>query len=78
MKATYNKENKIYTDKVSNQLLNGGSIVEDKHIQLDQDKSLYHLDLILRTNDQGKYVAFDLFDNEKQEIIFTKKLKEVA
>jgi hypothetical protein len=52
--------------------------MEDRHIQLDQDKSLYHLDLILRTNDQGKYVSFDLFDTEKQEIIFTKKLKEVA
>jgi hypothetical protein len=52
--------------------------MEDRHIQLDQDKSLYHIDLILRTNDQGKYVAFDLFDTEKQEIIFTKKLKEVA
>ena len=51
--------------------------MEDRHIQLDQDKSLYHLDLILRTNDQGQYVSFDLFDIEKQEIIFTKKLKEV-
>jgi len=55
-----------------------GITMEDRHIQLDQDKSLYHIDLILRTNDQGKYVAFDLFDTEKQEIIFTKKLKEVA
>ena len=51
--------------------------MEDRHIQLDQDKSLYHLDLILRTNDQGQYVSFGLFDIEKQEIIFTKKLKEV-
>jgi hypothetical protein len=51
--------------------------MEDKHIQLDQDKSLYHIDLILRTNDKGnKYVAFDLFDTKKQEIIFTKKLRE--
>ena len=50
--------------------------MEDRHIQLDQDKSLYHLDLILRTNDKGKYVAFDLFNNDKQEIIFTKKLTE--
>jgi len=50
--------------------------MEDRHIQLDQDKSLYHIDLILRTNDRGKYVAFDLFDTKKQEIIFTKKLKD--
>lgn len=50
--------------------------MEDKHIQLDQDKILYHIDLILRTNDKGKYVAFDLFDTKKQEIIFTKKLTE--
>ncbi len=51
--------------------------MEDKHIQLDQDKSLYHIDLILRTNDKGnKYVAFDLWDADKQEIIFTKKLTE--
>ena len=48
--------------------------MEDRHIQLDQHESLYHLDLILRTNDQGKYVAFDLFDNDKQQIIFTKKI----
>ena len=32
MKATYNKENKIYTDKVSNQLLNGGSVMKKKYI----------------------------------------------
>ena len=51
--------------------------MEDRHIQLDQHESLYHLDLILRTNDQGKYVAFDLFDNHKQEIIFTNRI-EVA
>jgi hypothetical protein len=50
--------------------------MEDKHIQLDQHESLYHLDLILRTDDQGKVVAFDLFDNDKQKIIFTKKLKK--
>jgi hypothetical protein len=50
--------------------------MEDRHIQLDQDKSLYHIDLILRTDDNGKYVAFDLFDINKQEIIFTKKLEE--
>ena len=50
--------------------------MEDRHIQLDQDKTLYHLDLVLRTNDQGEYVAFDLFDTIKQEIIFTKKLTE--
>jgi hypothetical protein len=48
---------------------------QDKHIQLDQDKSLYHIDLILRTNDKGnKYIAFDLWDTKKQEIIFIKKL----
>jgi len=52
-------------------------LMEDRHIQLDQHESLYHLDLILRTNDQGKYVAFDLFDNNKQQIIFTNKI-EVA
>jgi hypothetical protein len=51
---------------------------EDRHIQLDQDECLYHIDLILRTNDNGEYVAFDLFDINKQEIIFTKKLKEVT
>jgi len=51
--------------------------MEDRHIQLDQDKSLYHIDLILRTDDNGKYVSFDLFDINKQEIIFTKKLEEV-
>ena len=51
--------------------------MEDKHIQLDQDKSLYHIDLILRANDKGnKYVDFDLWDTDKQEIIFTKKLTE--
>jgi len=50
--------------------------MEDRHIQLDQDKSLYHIDLILRTDDNGKYIAFDLFDTNKQEIIFTKKLEE--
>lgn len=32
MKATYNKENKIYTDKVSNQLLNGDSVMKKKYI----------------------------------------------
>ena len=53
-----------------------GSVMEDRHIQLDQHESLYHIDLILRTNDQGKYVAFDLFDNNKQEIIFTKRIRD--
>lgn len=28
MTTTYNKKNKIYTDKVSNQLLNGGGVMK--------------------------------------------------
>ena len=50
--------------------------MEDRHFQLDQDKSLYHLDLILRTDDKGNYVAFDLFDNDKQQIIFTNTINK--
>ena len=51
--------------------------MEDKHIQLDQNECLYNYDLILRTNDaKTKYVAFDIFDYKKQEIIFTKKIKD--
>jgi len=32
MTTTYNKKNKIYTDKVSNQLLNGDSVMKKKYI----------------------------------------------
>ena len=56
-------------------LLNYKQILEDKHIQLTQDKSLYDYDLILRTNDEGsKYTSFDIFNYKKQKIIFTYEL----
>ena len=49
--------------------------LEDRHIQLIQDKSLYDYDLILRTNDVGnKYTSFDIFDYKNQKIIFTYEL----
>ena len=55
--------------------LNYKQILEDKHIQLTQDKSLYDYDLILRTNDEGsKYTSFDIFNYKKQKIIFTYEL----
>ena len=51
--------------------------LEDKHIQLTMDKSLMNYDLILRTNDNGtKYIAFDIFDYDKQQIIKTIKINE--
>jgi len=53
--------------------------MEDKHIQLTQDISLYDYDLILRVNDdRTEYISFDIFDNKKQEYIFSNKLKDVA
>ena len=52
-------------------------MLEDKHIQLTMDKSLMNYDLILRTNDNGtKYIAFDIFDYDKQQIIKTIKINE--
>jgi len=50
--------------------------MEDKHFQLDQDKSLYHLDLILRTYEYENYIAFDLFNNEEQKMIFINTLNK--
>ena len=51
--------------------------MEDTHIQLDQDLSLYNFDLILRVNDdKTKYVSFDIFDNKNQKTIFTHKLEQ--
>jgi hypothetical protein len=52
-------------------------MLEDRHIQLNQEKCLYDYDLILRTNDaKTKYVAFDIFDYKNQKIILTKTLEE--
>lgn len=50
--------------------------MEDKHFQLDQDKSLYHLNLILRTYEYENYIAFDLFNNEEQKMIFINTLNK--
>lgn len=51
--------------------------LEDKHIQLTLDKSLMNYDLILRANDKGtKYIAFDIFDYDNQQIIKTIKMKK--
>jgi len=52
-------------------------MLEDKHIQLNQDKCLYDFDLIIRTNDdRTKYVSFDIFDYKNQKIILTKKVED--
>jgi len=52
-------------------------MLEDKHIQLTMDKSLMNYDLILRTNNnRTKYIAFDIFDYDKQQIIKTIKINE--
>ena len=46
-------------------------MIEDKHIQINQD-----FDLILRVNDEGtKYVAYDIFDYTNQKIVLTEKIK---
>lgn len=50
--------------------------LEDRHIQLNQDKCLYDFDLILRTNDdKTKYVAFDIYDYKNNKTIFTKQIE---
>ena len=50
--------------------------LEDRHIQLNQDKCLYDYDLILRTNDdKTKYVAFDIYDYKNNKTILTQKLE---
>ena len=52
-------------------------MLEDRHVQLNQDECLCDYDLILRTNDdKTKYVAFDIFDYKNQKIILTKKLED--
>ena len=57
--------------------MKGETMLEDKHIQLTMDKSLMNYDLILRTNNNGtKYIAFDIFDYDKQQIIKTIKINE--
>lgn len=50
--------------------------LEDRHIQLNQDKCLYDYDLILRTNDdKTKYVAFDIYDYKNNKTILTQQLE---
>jgi hypothetical protein len=59
------------------QLGTGVVMLEDRHIQLNQDKCLYDYDLILRTNDdKTKYVAFDIYDYKNNKTILTKKLED--